>query len=49
MTESLSLDVGYRYTDWGDAYSGADPDTLNVEEISSHDVRVGLRWSFQNW
>lgn len=49
MTENLSLDVGYRYTDWGDAESGADPDTLNVDDISSHDVRVGLRWSFQNW
>ena len=49
VTHNLSLDVGYRYVDWGDAESGADPDTLNVDDINSHDVRVGLRWSFKNW
>lgn len=49
VTETVSLDVGYRYTDWGDARSGADPDRLRVENIESHDIRVGLRWSFQNW
>ena len=49
VTETVSLDVGYRYTDWGDAESGFDPDQLNVDGISSHDIRVGLRWSFQNW
>lgn len=49
VTNNLSLDVGYRYTDWGDAVSGADPDTLHVDNIHSHDLRVGLRWSFKNW
>lgn len=49
LTENLSLDVGYRYADWGDATSGSDPDRLNVDNITSHDIRVGLRWSFQNW
>ena len=49
VTHNLALDIGYRYTDWGDAESGANPDTLSVDDITSHDVRVGLRWSFKNW
>lgn len=49
VTHNLALDVGYRYVDWGDAESGSNPDTLNVDDMSSHDIRVGLRWSFKNW
>lgn len=49
LTSNLALDVGYRYADFGDARSGRDPDTLDIDNITSHDVRVGLRWSFKNW
>lgn len=55
IAPDLAFDFGYRYTHLGDgktglfsaydgSFSGAPATTL--EDISSHDIHVGLRWSF---
>ena len=49
MTEQLSLDVGYRYLDLGDAKTGligTTPNThIDIEDITAHEIRVGLRYN----
>jgi opacity protein-like surface antigen len=49
LTYNLALDVGYRYADFGDARTGGGGTTMYVDDIVSHDVRVGLRYSFKDW
>ena len=55
LTDDLKFDFGYRYTDLGDAKTGRvrtyDPSVgpfgpTKFEDITSHDIHVGLRWSF---
>ena len=55
LTDDLKFDFGYRYTDLGDAKTGTvrtyDPSVgpfgpTKFKDITSHDVHVGLRWSF---
>jgi opacity protein-like surface antigen len=48
LTYNLSLDIGYRYSDLGQARSGSGP-TMFVEDIATHDIRIGLRYSFSTW
>ena len=45
VTENIALDVGYRYLDLGDAKSGG-PDPFHVDNVVSHEARIGLRYSF---
>lgn len=54
IRDDLKLDLGYRFTNMGDGKTGtfqtydgtASPGPLTLEDIYSHDVHIGLRWSF---
>ncbi|WP_349369022.1 outer membrane beta-barrel protein [Salinarimonas sp.] len=44
---SLSLDIGYRYVDLGEAATGASSGAhVETDRISAHEARIGLRWTF---
>ena len=44
---NLSVDVGYRFLDQGDAVTGTDASgTLVMKDLQSHEVRIGLRWMY---
>jgi opacity protein-like surface antigen len=52
VTPGFTIDLSYRYTDLGDAETGriATYDNANnsgglvIEDITSHDVMLGVRW-----
>jgi opacity protein-like surface antigen len=49
VTRNVKLEVGYRYLNMGKAESGAlfgqvSRDTLRVSDLTSHDIRIGMRW-----
>lgn len=52
VNQSVTLDLGYRYTDLGDARSGtvtaydnsSSYASVNIDDITSHDVMLGVRW-----
>ncbi len=50
INDRLSLDLGYRYLNLGDAETGSATDSggnvahINYEDITAHEVRVGLRY-----
>lgn len=54
IAPDLKFDLGYRFTYLGDGKTGtfqtydgtASPSPLELEDITSHDVMVGLRWNF---
>lgn len=54
VSPTVSIDVGYRYTNLGEVRSGpiacetpsACGDEVHHADLSSHDVRIGLRWKF---
>ena len=55
VTQNLTLDIGYRYLDLGDAesgdiyaYDGTDlvDNPMEFKDITSHDIRVGMRYQF---
>jgi opacity protein-like surface antigen len=55
VTPKLTLDLGYRYLDLGDAESGnlvaydgtdAVDNPMEFNDITSHDIRVGMRYQF---
>lgn len=57
VTNSLTLDVGYRYVSLGDGVTGnftsydptvTSPGPLTIKDIDSHDVMVGLRWRWDH-
>lgn len=57
VSDNLTLDVAYRYLDMGDGTTGnfrsfvpfvTSPGPLTVEDITSHDVMVGLRWKLDS-
>ena len=52
LREQWKLDVGYRYLDMGDG-SFADRKTpgrnFEIDDLESHEIRVGLRYSFSCW
>jgi opacity protein-like surface antigen len=46
---NLMVDVGYRYIDFGDVRTNADAlGAMTFKNIAAHEVRVGLRWSFDD-
>jgi opacity protein-like surface antigen len=53
ISNDLTFDMGYRFTYLGDGETGAfrtydptpSPSPLKLEDITSHDVHIGLRWS----
>ena len=54
VNKNLTLEVGYRYLNLGDAQSGRLVNAftgqvqgpLKVKDIDSHDFRIGMRWNF---
>jgi opacity protein-like surface antigen len=49
IAPNLMVDVGYRYIDFGDARTNADAlGAMTFRDVSAHEVRVGLRWSFDD-
>jgi len=54
IAPDLALDLGYRFTYLGDGKTGSfrtfgggsSPGPLKLDDITSHDVHVGLRWRF---
>lgn len=52
LRSQWKLDIGYRYMDLGDVkYLDATTGTktFNVDDLESHEIRVGLRYSFGCW
>jgi opacity protein-like surface antigen len=49
ISPNLMLDLGYRYIDYGDAKtaSGA-TGAMTFKDVAAHEVRIGLRWSFDD-
>jgi len=49
ISPNVVADVGYRYLNLGDTKSATDPSGyMTFKNIASHQVRVGLRWSFDD-
>lgn len=49
VAPNLIADVGYRYLNLGDAKSASDASgAMTFKNIAAHEVRVGLRWSFDD-
>lgn len=48
ISESLKLDVAYRFVDLGTARSGGAP-RLNVADLQAHEFKVGLRYKWGSW
>lgn len=49
ITPNLLVDVGYRYLSLGDAATTADAfGSFKIKGIAAHEVRVGLRWNFDD-
>lgn len=56
ISDALKFDVGYRYVNFGDATTGTfqtydgtvSPGPLELKDIDSHDVMVGLRWKWDD-
>ena len=48
FTDNLAMDANYRYLWMGDAETGSDGfgGTVTVEDITTHDFRVGMRYEF---
>lgn len=54
VNKNLTLEVGYRYLNLGDAqsgrlvnaFSGQVQGPLKIKDIDSHDIKIGMRWNF---
>ena len=46
---NLTLDLGYRYLSLGNLHTGSDAaGSMTFRNVAGHEVRVGLRWSFDD-
>ena len=49
ISPNMMVDVGYRYLSLGDAKTEADAfGAFKLKNIAAHEVRVGLRWNFED-
>jgi opacity protein-like surface antigen len=48
ISPNLLMDVGYRYIDFGDVTTGDSAGSTLLKNISAHEIRVGVRWSFDD-
>jgi opacity protein-like surface antigen len=49
ISHNMMVDVGYRYLNIGDVSTGSDAfGAMKFKNIAAHEVRVGLRWSFDD-
>lgn len=47
ISRNVMVDVGYRYLNIGDLSSGGAPAVaMKFKNVAAHEMRVGLRWSF---
>jgi len=58
ITQNLKLELAYRYLNMGDAHSGGlitlpkheiDGRGVKLKEIESHDIKLGMRWTFADY
>ncbi len=50
IAPNMMVDLGYRYLNLGDATSGSDTfGSMTIKNVAAHEVRVGLRWSFNDF
>jgi opacity protein-like surface antigen len=50
ISHSVTLDLGYRYVNFGDAQTGADASGhMTFKNVAAHEARLGLRWSFDDF
>lgn len=50
ISPNTMVDIGYRYLNIGDATTGSDAfGNTTLKNIAAHEVRVGLRWSFDDF
>jgi opacity protein-like surface antigen len=47
VSPNVQIDFGYRYLNVGKAQSGG-PNEVTFDKIAGHEVRVGLRWNFED-
>jgi opacity protein-like surface antigen len=49
VAPNLMIDAGYRYLNLGDVATGSDAiGSTTFKNVAAHEVRVGLRWSFDD-
>ncbi len=49
VAPNLTLDLGYRYLSLGNLRTGSDAaGSMTFRNVAGHEVRVGLRWSFDD-
>lgn len=49
IAPNLMLDVNYRYVSFGDVTTASDAfGAMTLKNIAAHEVRVGIRWSFDD-
>lgn len=49
ISPNMMVDLGYRYLSLGDVMTGSDAfGSMRLKNITSHEVRVGLRWTFED-
>ena len=50
MSPNTMIDLGYRYINFGDVTTGNDSfGSMTLKQVAAHEVRVGLRWSFDDF
>jgi opacity protein-like surface antigen len=49
IAPNLALDIGYRYLNIGDVKTASDAfGDLTIRNVAAHQVRVGVRWGFDD-
>lgn len=49
VAPNLIVDVGYRYLNFGDVTTASDSfGAMTLKNLAAHEVRVGVRWSFDD-
>ena len=52
VTQNFSVEFAYRYLNYGsvsdqiDCYGGCNPDTYKLQNLTSQDFMLGMRWRF---
>ncbi|HEY0223304.1 MAG TPA: outer membrane protein [Pseudolabrys sp.] len=50
ISPNTVIDLGYRYINFGDAKTGSDASgAMTFKNLAAHEVRIGLRWSFDDF
>ena len=49
VSPNMMMDVGYRYMSFGDVTTADAPGAAVLKDIAAHEVRIGVRWSFDDF